>query len=106
MNPSEQAIVIDAAVEGMVLSQSLLDAAGSVLLPAGASLTAASLNSLRRRGVEQLQVVLAGAPPDEAAVRAERERQCQRLARLFRRSADSAATGQLLDQLHQYRNGG
>ena len=106
METPERSIEIDAAIEGMVLARSLLDANGGVLLPAGASLTAASLNSLRRRGIEQLQVVCEAEPPDQAEILAERERQRQRLGRLFRRSADSGATGMLLARLTNYRNGG
>ena len=106
METSEQLIGIDAAIEGMVLAHSLLDPGGAVLLPAGATLSAASLNSLRRRGIEQLQVVAEAEPPDQEQLKAERERQCQRLERLFRRSAGSGATGLLLGRLTDYRNGG
>ena len=106
METPELSIEIDAAVEGMVLARNLLDNHGGVLLPAGASLTAASLNSLRRRGIEQLQVVAEAEPPDQEQLKAERERQCQRLERLFRRSAASGATGLLLGRLTDYRNGG
>jgi hypothetical protein len=106
METSEQAIEIEAATEGMVLARDLLDNHGGVLLPAGASLTAASLNSLRRRGIEQLQVVAEAEPPDQEQLKAERERQCQRLERLFRHSAASGATGLLLARLTDYRKGG
>ncbi|MDQ1813445.1 hypothetical protein RBA41_09030 [Massilia sp. CCM 9210] len=85
MTPAEDTIDIDDASEGMVLAQDLRDAGGGVLLPAGATLSASSLASLRRRGIEQVQVVAAAPPVDEAAVRAERERQCARLEHLFRR---------------------
>jgi hypothetical protein len=40
-----------------------------------------------------------------AAILAERERQCQRLARLFRRSAELGASARLLERLHNYRMG-
>ena len=105
MTAIENAIGIDAAVEGMVLSHDLLDAGGAVLLPAGAVLGAASLSSLRRRGIERLQVVPAAPAPDPAALAAERERQTSRLASLFRHSAGCGATGRLLDQMITYRNG-
>lgn len=101
----EATITIDDAEEGMVLSQNLLDAGGAVLLPAGATLSAASLSSLRRRGIEQLHVAVAAEAPDAAAVQAERERQCQRLERLFRKSAAIGASGKLLERLHNYRMG-
>jgi hypothetical protein len=105
MTTPEHTIDIDDAVVGMVLSHNLLDGGGAVLLPAGATLSAASLSSLRRRGIERLQVVPAAPPPDPAALAAERERQSQRLVSLFRHSASCGATGLLLDQLITYRNG-
>lgn len=104
MTTTSATITIDDASEGMVLSHDLLDG-GAVLLPAGATLGASSLNSLRRRGVEQLQVQVAAAAPDPAALQAERERQCKRLERLFRNSAASGASARLLARLQQYRMG-
>ncbi|MES2016227.1 MAG: hypothetical protein V4484_06995 [Pseudomonadota bacterium] len=105
MSVSEQTIAIDAAVEGMLLSQNLLDAGGAVLLPAGASLSTGSINSLRRRGIETVQVVMAAEPVDEAALLAERARQCERVGRLFRHSAGQGATAKLMAVLTSYRNG-
>ena len=104
MTTTSATITIDEATEGMVLSHDLLDG-GAVLLPAGATLGASSLNSLRRRGVEQLRVAVAAAAPDAAALQAERERQCQRLARLFRNSAPVGASARLLERLQQHRMG-
>lgn len=104
MTTQEATIAIDDATEGMVLSQDLLDG-GAVLLPAGATLSAASLNSLRRRGIERIHVVVEAAPLDQAAILAERERQCQRLARLFRNSAHSGASARLLERLRNHRMG-
>jgi hypothetical protein len=109
MTAAAHMVAIDDAAEGMLLSHDLLDDAGNVLLPAGATLSAVSLRSLRRRGIETLPVVADteadGAPPDPAALAAERERRLARLAHLFRRSADVGATGRLLAQLLVYRNG-
>lgn len=110
MTPSAQTIGIDDASEGMVLAEDLRDAGGAVLLPAGATLGASSLASLRRRGIEQVQVVgaagLEDAPVDDAALQAERERQCARLERLFRRCLDGPAKGAsavLFERLLAYR---
>lgn len=107
MTTTDTMIEIDAASEGMVLSHNLLDSGGAVLLPAGATLSPASLTSLRRRGVEHLQVRVAAqaSEADQAATRAERERQCQRLQRLFRSSAAVGASAELLEQLLAYRKG-
>jgi hypothetical protein len=98
-----QAIPIADVAAGMVLAEALHDQAGSVLLPAGATLTSATLNSLRRRGIESLGVLGENAPDDGAASAAERERQCARLARMFRNSAELGATDQLLERLYRYR---
>lgn len=103
MNVTVQAIPIEAAAAGMVLAEALLDPSGSVLLPAGATLTSATLNSLRRRGIESLGIVGESAPEDGAASAAERERKCARLARMFRNSAEVGATGELLERLYRYR---
>lgn len=107
MTTTDTTLDIDAACEGMVLSHNLLDSGGAVLLPAGATLSAASLASLRRRGIEHLQVRLAAevSEADEAAMRAERERQCQRLQRLFRSSSAVGASATLLEHLLAYRKG-
>ncbi len=103
MTLNVRTIPIDEASAGMVLAEALHDQAGSVLLPAGATLTGATLNSLLRRGIESLGVVGENAPDDGAADAAARERQCARLARLFRNSAELGATGQLLERLYRYR---
>ena len=102
-NPFDN-IDIDSASGGMVLAADLHDSRGAVLLPAGATLSDATIVSLRRRGIEQLCVLAplaASSPADDAAAAAERERQCERLQRLFRRSA--GASDALLGQLLQYR---
>lgn len=103
---AEATIHIGEALEGMVLSKSLLDSNGAILLPEGASLNASNLASLTRRGVEQLQVVAEAPAPDPAALQAERERQCQRLEHLFRHCAASGGSAQLLARLLNYRKGG
>jgi hypothetical protein len=105
MSSSEQMIDIDAASAGMVLAADLKDASGVVLLPAGATLSESSLNSLRRRGIEQIGVLQDAAPEDAAALQAERVRQCARLQRLFRRSAEVGASAKLLERLTSYRKG-
>lgn len=107
--PAHDTIDLDDASEGMVLSHDLRDPGGAVLLPAGATLSASSLASLRRRGIERVQVVGAAPAVDEAAVQAERERQCARLGRLFRRCLDDTqgaaggASALLYERLLAYR---
>ncbi len=106
MTALEEIVAIDAAQEGMVLFQDLRDAGGAVLLPAGASLSVASLSSLRRRGIEQISIVATAAPEDPAIAEAERARRLQRLAHLFRHSAAQGASATLLARLQAYRAGG
>lgn len=109
-------IAIDQAAAGMVLAADLLDAHGAVLLPHGATLTDATLASLRRRGVDHCTVEPAadaadadGAPSpsalaEQAARAALRERQLARLQHLFRHSAGYEANAMLLQLLTDYRN--
>jgi hypothetical protein len=106
MNDPAVAIDIDSASSGMVLAGDLHDSRGAVLLPGGATLSDATIVSLRRRGIERLCVLVPAAATDDAAAEAERVRRCARLQRLFRRSAGSGATDLLLEQLRQYRQNG
>ena len=113
MKPSVQLLLIDDVAAGAVLAEALRDPGGAVLLPAGAVLTDASLKALRRRGITTLGVLISA--DSGAASLAERERQCARLARLFRNSVtgdtgDISATGGasaiLLARLLHYRRQG
>lgn len=92
---------LDDAEAGMVLSAEVLDHQGSVLLPAGASLTDALLTSMHRRGIDSVQVVDDAVSPHE--LEAERERIAARLARLFRRPGQTAADAMLQSVLGAYR---
>ena len=103
MNPGVQQMSIADVVAGMVLAQALCDHGGGVLLPAGATLTDATLNALRRRGIDSLGVVGEQAADHAVDSEAERERRCARLARMFRNSAEVDATGALLERLLRYR---
>lgn len=101
-------IDIDDAVEGMALASDLCDTGGNILLGQGATLSEASLRSLRRRGIGQLDIVGTqeeAAGIDEIAASAERLRRCERLDHVFRRSAALLATPQLLARLRRYRCG-
>ena len=106
MSGMVQTITLDHARAGMVLAADLCDG-GKVLLPAGASLSEASLMSLRRRDIACLTVVGEDAvPADQAALLAGRERQCVRLGHLFRNSAGVGASAHLLALLLDYRRSG
>jgi hypothetical protein len=93
---------LDDAEAGMVLSTAVLDHQGSVLLPAGAALTEALLTSMRRRGIDVVQVIDAAVSTHE--LDAERERVDARLAQLFRRPGQTAADAMLRTGLNAYRN--
>ena len=103
MNALEQTVDLDDAREGMQLARELRDAGGGVLLPAGASLSASSLNSLRRRGIEQIVVVAEAPAEDPAIAAARRARAGKRLDHLFRHSATLGASAALLERLRTYR---
>jgi hypothetical protein len=72
-----------------------------VLLPQGAALTDPALSSLRRRGIDRVQVE--DAAVDAAQLAAERERVERRLAHLYRHGTASPAAAQLRAQLCAYR---
>ena len=101
---------IGAVAPGMVLADALCEPGGAVLLPAGATLTGAMLNALRRRGIASLDVLVADGAGDTAGgaaeAESEAERQCARLERMFRNSATQGATGLLLARLLHYRRTG
>lgn len=94
---------LDEVLPGMILADALLDAHGEVLLPSGTVMTESSLQSLRRRGIDQLRVV--NDQISAADLAAQREQQLQRLARLFRKSAQDGAAGLLLQHIIEYRLG-
>ena len=96
-------IHIDDAAAGMVLADPLLDTHGGTLLPKGAELTQTVLQSLHRRGVEQL-VIVDDSMSDEEVAR-EKERAEQRLARLFRHCTGQAGNDALRRCILRYRTG-
>ena len=110
MSSGSREIALEQAQEGMLLAQALSDTGGAVLLAQGATLTAANLAALRRRGVERCSVVAEDeAEADPAALEnAERERarQLARLQWLFRATPPDGPGAQLLALLQRYRQGG
>jgi hypothetical protein len=96
-------IDLDEAEAGMSLADTLLDGHGGILLPQGTVLTEAMLNSLRRRGVEQ--VVVLNEHISAADLAAERERVERRLGQLFRKCKGEGASDLLLRSVKQYRLG-
>lgn len=94
---------LDEAEPGMILSSTLFDAHGGVLLPTGIELTESILTSLRRRGIDQVSVI--NDRVSEADLAAERERLQERLSRLFRNSLNKGASNELRDSIMRYRLG-
>lgn len=94
---------LEEAEPGMILSTTLYDSHGGVLLPSGAELTESSLTSLRRRGIDQVNVV--NDQISEADLAIERTRLQERLAKLFRNCADKGASNSLQESIMQYRVG-
>lgn len=94
---------IDQVEAGMVLADALRDAAGGVLLPQGATLTAAMLAGLRRREVAELSVEVAAPPPDPELRQIMRKAVEQRLRHLFRQAGDDAATRDFFQAVLDYR---
>ena len=106
--PGGREIALEQAQEGMLLAQALSDAGGAVLLAQGATLTAANLAALRRRGVERCWIVAREEddPAAQAHTEQERARRLERLAVLFRATPPDGAGAQLLALLQRYRQGG
>lgn len=92
-------ITLDEARAGMELAAPVTQGA-TVLLPAGTTLNDGHLASLRRRGVEQLEIV---PDADPALSEAERTRRAARLDRLFRRSPDAGPVMRLKAMVLAYR---
>ncbi len=90
-------ISLDEAGPGMVLSDDLLDAQGSVLLPAGATLSDSSIASLRRREVDMLSIQGEEVPDADDAATLEQQR--ERLATLFRNHTEDDMATEILRQL-------
>ena len=94
---------LDDVTSGMVLSDTVMDGHGDVLLPAGTVLVDAMLTSLRRRGIDQIEIVNDQISPEELAAEAEAIK--NRLVRLFRNCSDHGASQGLLQSVMQYRLG-
>jgi hypothetical protein len=94
---------LEEAVAGMVLSKAIADGQGGILLPDSTVLTDAMLTSLRRRCIDQIDVV--NNDISDADLEAERERVQQRMAILFRKCGMSPACGLLEQRIIEYRLG-
>jgi hypothetical protein len=90
-------VTLDEASAGMILSDDLRDAQGSVLLPAGTTLSDSTLTSLRRRGIDMLSIQGDELPDaDDAAAQ---EKYKERLQQLFRKHGEDDMATEVLRQL-------
>jgi hypothetical protein len=94
-------ISIDQAQAGMRLHADLHDRAGNLLLPASATLAAATLDALRRRGVEVLAIVDDSVTPEQLA--AGRAQAMERIGHLFRFAGTGPANALLRRVVESYR---
>lgn len=102
MKEERREVPIDAAMPGMRLADAVCDAHGTVLLPAGATLSETALAGLRRREVAVLAVWMARQLSPEVAA-AQRARREQRLQHVFRRAGEGEAVQVLRQAIHRYR---
>ncbi|MGZ9044390.1 MAG: hypothetical protein ACXW24_08160 [Telluria sp.] len=104
MSTAYQHLALADVRPGMILSDSLLDQHGQLLLPQGTVLTAATIALLPRHDIDTVPVLRPGgadsAPPDPEVVR-------QRVAHLFRKNdidnQDDWATATLRRYIENYR---
>lgn len=100
-------VLLHTAEPGMVLSDSLLDRHGKVLLPAQTILDEKLLESLRRHDIDVIPVF--GEAMTEEQMAAQIESSLARLDRLFRKgnygNADENANDLLLTCLQKFRRG-
>lgn len=87
----------------MILSDAVTDAQGNILLAKGAVLTQGMLDALARHEIDFLPI-LSGqiSEQEDAAIRAHYQ---TRLARLFRHTAENAATDMLEQYVRHFRLG-
>ncbi|MBL8452247.1 MAG: hypothetical protein JNK97_05830 [Zoogloea sp.] len=91
---------LEGTLPGAVLAAPVTDGAGTVLLPAGLSLTAAHLESLQRRGIGMLAIC---APEEPGAVARQHEKIRARVMYLFRHTADEPGSQALLHAVLAFR---
>jgi endonuclease/exonuclease/phosphatase (EEP) superfamily protein YafD len=97
-------VTLDEASPGMVLSDDLRDAQGSVLLPAGVTLSESTINSLRRREVDMLSIQGDELPEVDDAATLEKRK--ERLQQLFRNHTDDDMATEILRQfIERFRLG-
>lgn len=100
MNARARSIPLNETAAGEVLAVDVCDDGGRTLLAAGTSLTAASIASLRQRGVTGVRVE---RPVGAEELAAQREEQIRRLDHLFRHVREDALMNRLHDAVLAFR---
>lgn len=97
-----QEVELSSVHAGAVLAADVVDGDGRVLMSAGALLSEAALNSLRRREIATVTVEFVEVL-DEAGREARRVRIENQLARLFRHAGEQSETRALQQAVLAYR---
>lgn len=93
---------LDRVAVGMRLAESVLDAGGQLLVPAGAEVAEGLLQGLRRREVRELRVEYEAAE-DPAEREAYRAQLVAQLDRMFRLAGEGEETRLLYDAVLAFR---
>lgn len=99
-----ETLPLEQVAVGMRLAEAVLDAAGQILVPAGAELSAGLLQGLQRREIGEL-CIEREIEEDPAAREARRLRVSAQLEQLFRHAGDGEATRQLQQAVLAFRLG-
>ena len=95
---------LDQVIPGMMLAADVCTSGGSLLLPAGTTLSKEQIERLAQRGVTTLSIVApAVASPSAAESEARRAAERQRVHHLFRRAAADPLTQTLLRTVLEFR---
>jgi hypothetical protein len=103
MTVTHKQLPIDQVVPGMVLSDQICNALGTVLLVSGTVLTEATLLSLHRHKIESLPILFEVAQGEDS--KQDLQHQLARLDQLFRKHDQDDASLLLKNLLTQFRAG-
>ncbi len=102
MRHEAREMALDSVPLDGTLAADVHDAHGALLIPAGATLAEATLNSLRRRGIESVSV-LVECPEDPGQTEARQRELERRLRHAFRLAGDDGPARELRQLVTDYR---
>lgn len=105
MATEHRQLPLNEVVEGMVLSDNVLDNNGVVLLSRGLTLSTSILAALARHGIATVPIVFESDDPSAPVATPDPSQQLQRLAHLFRKQSTDEASGLLLQYVQYFRLG-